>query len=292
LCTDLGADLVTDLRQPAWMVAARKAMAAIEGEAFADETITGVVEAQAVREAREAQQATRATRSQRKVLSRRQEAPGPCALPQTAKPPQHWPYSHQREAEAERVAVASAGRAGRREIVYLPAWCREMARQIAIDRSAATRELCHLPRTVSDSLRASARPFGGLDSCAGRNTVALGVVFFWLAKRLNGRLSGLGRDAWKSLTVGAHGKHYGPSALFHPHHRHREEELSPTLRGPYGGRVGTGNNVGIVRAIESEGWLRVIVPDGRLCPGWMVAPSGWPFVQLLVSVAEPSDDSS
>lgn len=284
---------MTDLRpQPAWMVAARKAMAAIEGEAFADETVTGLVHAQAAREAREAKQARRATRSQRRVLSRREEAPGPCALPQTAKPPPHMKHDHKREAEAERVAIASAGRAGRRELVYLPAWCRQLARSVAVDRGAATRELGHLPRTVSDSLRASARPFGGLDSAAGRNVVALGVVFYWLAKRLRGRLSGLSRAAWASLTVGAHGKHYGTSALFHPYHRHDDSELHPTLRGPWGGMVGTGRNVGLVRSIESEGWIRVIVPDGELAPGWMVAPSGWAFVQVLVDVDEPGDDSS
>jgi len=50
--------------------------------------------------------------------------------------------------------------------------------------------------------------------------------------------------------------------------------------------------MGLVRAIESEGWLRVIVPDGELVPGWMVAPSGWAFVQLLVSEHGPPEDSS
>jgi hypothetical protein len=310
LALDLEADPVTDLRAER-----RAARERAEAEAHAaklaatlrasmgayvpdvelvETTVNGVAEAKAARLAREAEQAKRATKPQRVVLSRRRqyEPAQPGALPQTASPPPHIRPNPQREAEAARVAHVSALKAGRRELVHLPAWSRELSGRIATSRSAATRELCHVPRAIADSLRASARPFGELDTCAGRNVVALGVVFYWLGKALRGRLSGLSSEAWASLTVGAHGKHYSSSALFHAHHRHNEAELDPKLRGLYGGRIGTGRNVGLVRAIETEGWLRVIVPDGALVPGWMVAPSGWAFVQVLVSDGGPTEDSS
>lgn len=272
----------------------RQSMLAYEpDEQLVEVVVSGVAEAKAAREALEAQHAKRATKPQRVVLSRRRYEPAsPSALPQTARPPPHVKPNPQREAEAARVAHTSALKAGRRELVHLPAWSRTMAQTIATSKSAATRELCHLPRAIADSIRASARPFGELDSCAGRNVVALGVVFWWLGKALNGRLSGLSRKAWASLTVGSHGKHYSPSALFHPYHRHDESELDPNRRGLYGGRVGIGDNTGLVRAIESEGWIHVIVPDGELVPGWMVAPSGWAFVQVLVSDGGPTEDSS
>lgn len=272
----------------------RQSMLAYEpDEQLVEVVVNGVAEAKAAREALEAEHAKRATKPQRVVLSRRRYEPAsPSALPQTAKPPPHVKPNPQREAEAARVAHTSALKAGRRELVHLPAWSRTMAQSIATSKSAATRELCHVPRAIADSIRASARPFGELDSCAGRNVVALGVVFWWLGKALNGRLSGLSRKAWASLTVGSHGKHYSPSALFHPYHRHDESELDPNRRGIYGGRIGTGDNTGLVRAIESEGWIHVIVPDGESVPGWMVAPSGWAFVQVLVSDGGPPDDSS
>lgn len=310
LALDLEADPVTDLRAErraareraeaeahAAKLAAtlRASMAAYVPDADAvDVVVNGVAEAKAARQALEAEHAARATKPQRVVLSRRrsEEPATPGALPQTAKPPPHVKPDEKREADAFRIAHLSAQRAGRRELVYLPAWARAMAYKVATDRGAATRELCNLPRTIADSVRASARPFGGLDTCAGRNVVALAIVFWWLAKGLNGRISGLSRAAWASLTVGSHGKHYSTSALFHPYHRHDETELDPSLRGSCGGRIGTGVNVGLVRAIETEGWLRVIVPDGELVPGWMVAPSGWAFVQLLVSEPEAAHDSS
>ena len=283
---------MSDLRHDAEL--ARVLAETMRGYGLADSEATAVVNevlaGEAHREAQQRKHEARHTQAQRRVLSRREERAIPSALPQSAKPPPHVPYNRQGEAEALRVASRSASRAGRREVVYLPDWCRALARRCALDRAACTRELCHLPRAVADSLRASAGPFGGLDANAGRNVVGLGVVFYWLAKRLRGRLSGLGRKAWASLTVGSHGKHYSASALFHPYHRHDEEELDPQARGLWGGRVGTGANRGLVRAIESEGWLRVIVPDGHDAPGWMVAPSGWAFVQLLVHVAEPGDD--
>jgi hypothetical protein len=294
LPVDLGADLMADLRPggPLGSVIAKAMQASGIDADEAKGVVTGVFEAQALREAREAKHAGRHTRTQRRVLARRDEPAVPTALPQIAKPPPHVKHDHKREAEAERAAKASAWNAGRRELVFLPAWCRAMARRCAVDRAAATRELCHVPRTVADSIRASAAPYGGLDSAAGRNVVGLAVVFYWLAKRLRGRISGLSRAAWASLTVGSHGKHYSTSALFHPYHRHDESELDPSARGVWGGRVGVGDNRGLVRAIESEGWLRVIVPDAELAPGWMVAPSGWAFVQVLVTEPDPGDNSS
>lgn len=272
----------------------RQSMLAYEpDDQLVEVVVNGVAEAKAAREALEAEHAKRATKPQRVVLSRRKYEPAaPSALPQTASPPPHVKPNPQREAEAARIAHTSALKAGRRELVHLPAWSRTMAQAIATSKSAATRELCHVPRAIADSIRASARPFGELDSCAGRNVVALGVVFWWLGKALNGRLSGLSRKAWASLTVGSHGKHYSASALFHPYHRHDESELDPNRRGIQGGRIGTGDNTGLVRAIESEGWIHVIVPNGESVPGWMVAPSGWAFVQVLVSETGPPEDSS
>jgi hypothetical protein len=310
LALDLEADHVTDLRaerraareraeaeahEAKLAATLRASMSAYVPDAqLVDVVVSGVAEAKAARLALEAEHAKRATKPQRVVLSRRRsdEPPTPGALPQSAEPPPHVKPDEKREADAFRIAHLSAQRAGRRDMVYLPAWTRALAYKVATDRGAATRELCNVPRAIADSLRASARPFGGLDTCAGRNVIALGVVFFWLAKGLKGRISGLSCEAWASLTVGSNGKHYSSSALFHGYHRHDESELDPALRGLYGGRIGTGKNTGLVRAIETQGWLRVIVPDGELVPGWMVAPSGWAFVQLLVSDLEPAHDSS
>ena len=97
------------------------------------------------------------------------------------------------------------------------------------------------------------------------------------------------REAWVSLTYGTRGTHYSESAVWHPVHDYEGELLPRDVHGPEGGRIGAGRNRGFMYAIRLSGWVRTIVPSAHGLAPWMLAPSGWPFVQVLVS-HEPRDD--
>lgn len=233
----------------------------------------------------------RTERERRAVVSRRGERARAGALPQTAKPPQHIPYSTRREEEAKRAAEASSAKARRRDTVYFPAWVREAVRRCARSHEDAARELGHVPVPQRAAIQSTARVYGGLDEIAGRNVIGLGIAIWYMAQRLKGRISGLPRAAWASLTVGAKGKHYSESSLFHACHS-TDRPLDEERRGIYGGRVGAGRNQGFLVALCASGLIRLIVPSTAGAPPWMIAPSGWAYVQVLVCELGGSDNTS
>jgi hypothetical protein len=160
------------------------------------------------------------------------------------------------------------------------------------NKGRALSELCALPKWAADSVTKEAEHYGGAGSVAGRNLIMLSIVTWHIGKRIKaGRISGMPREAWSSLTVGAHGEHYSDSAVWHPVHDMGRELLPPSVRGPEGGRVGAGRNRGFMVAVRLAGWMRTIVPSSAAVPGWMIAPSGWPFVQVLVLNSPPGDTS-
>lgn len=234
---------------------------------------------------------TRTERQRRGVISRRGERARPGALPQSAKPPQRIPYNVDREEEAKRAAEASAARARRRDVVYFPAWVREAVRRCARSREDAARELGHVPVPQRAAIQSTARIYGGLDDIAGRNVIGLGIAIWYMAQRLGGRISGLPRAAWASLTVGRSGKHYHQSSLFHACHS-TDRPIDEERRGIYGGRVGVGRNRGFLVALCASGLIRLIVPSTAGAPPWMIAPSGWAYVQVLVCELEGSSDDT
>lgn len=218
---------------------------------------------------------------------RQHDQPSPESVAQGAKPPSHLTWNEKKEQIAERLALESASRAGRRELVYWPAWARELARRCCESKGRALSELTAIPKWASASVLKEAAAYGGADAVAGRNLIALSLVLWHVGGRLRGRISGMPREAYTSLTTGPNGKHYSDSAVWHPVH-HADGELLPDARGPEGGRIGAGRNRGFMVAIRLAGWMRTVVPASYGLAPWLIAPSGWPYVQVIVRQSDTS----
>jgi hypothetical protein len=139
---------------------------------------------------------------------------------------------------------------------------------------------------------AEAKPYGGADSLPGRNMIMLSIVLWHVGGRLRGRVSGMPRQAYTSLTMGAYGMHYSHSSVWHAVHSMSDELLPESVRGPDGGRVGSGRNRGFMVAVRLAGWMRTVVPSSRALPGWMISPRGWPYVQVIVMTTDPPENTS
>jgi hypothetical protein len=213
---------------------------------------------------------------------------------QHAKPPPHIVVNQRRECEAEKAGRRSAAKVGRRDVdaVWFPWWVRDLARRVIESKGRALNELgCVHSRPVIDSILSEAAPYGGAESVAGRSVIALALVAWWLGQRLNGRISGLPREAWTSLTVGTRAQHYSGSSVWHPVHDAEGDLLPPEFHGQKGGRIGAGRNRGFMVAVSLAGFMRLLVPNAAQVPAFMLAPSGWPYVQVLVYGVPPGDTS-
>jgi hypothetical protein len=203
--------------------------------------------------------------------------------------------SQAQAAEAERVARASHARAfpadgSRRDVVYWAPWVRAWFRRGVQTAEQCGRELAALPAWWREKLELIASDFGGKRTTGGRHILMYGALIYWYARQGQRVISGLSQAAWASLSVGPREKHYSLSTLFHPLHDAARELADK--RGPKGGSWGAGSNCGLVRALEREGLVEVLQPDGRChLPAWLVGRTGWTFGQFIVRehVDEPDD---
>lgn len=219
------------------------------------------------------------------------EAVIPGQRAQHAPPPEHIVASPSKEAAAEQRARRDAQEHGVRDATWWPAWARDLARRVGESKGRALCELGSVPRWAADSMRAAAKPYGGADSAPGRAVLALALVLWHVGRQTKGRISGMPRGAWTSLTLSPEGGAYSDSSVWHPYHRKTEDLLLPeTITGPNGGRIGSGRNRGYMVALYLSGFARAIVPSAYGVPEWMIAPSGWPYVQVLLALEDPSGD--
>lgn len=227
------------------------------------------------------------------VGPRATENPHPGARPQDAKTPSYLPHDVRAEEKAADIGRKQAAKHGVRDTwaAWLPAWTRAMSQRMCESKGRCLSELSSVPVWVRDALVSVAEPYGGASAIAGRNVLALGVVMWHLGQRLKGKISGLLRQAYTSLTVGPNGMHYSDSAVWHPIHD-ASGPVEDGERGQRGGRIGAGRNRGFMIALSHacEAIMRSHVPSVAAVPGWMIAPSGWPMVQILVATSEPSPE--
>jgi hypothetical protein len=238
---------------------------------------------------------------QNSTHGRRSDAPPPppSSLPQHAKPPPGVPYSHNDEAVAAEQARRRAGRQGIRDCdaTHFPAWVVKGSRKGTLSPAHARAGLALVAKSrtaapMAKHIEAAAEPFGGVSTPAGRNVLMIGtyLVLMTARNRSNKRISGLQRGVFRALTRGTRGEHYSLNTLWNNLHN-ASGEIDPIHTGPKGGTLGAGKNCGYMIALMRAGVLVYFAPSAHECPAWMVAPSGWSYVQVVVSADPPGDTS-
>lgn len=237
---------------------------------------------------------------QHATYGRRSDAPPPppSSLPQHAKPPPGVAFSHNAEAKEAERARRRAGRRGIRDTdaVWCPAWARDAARKGTLSPAHARNEIARVKASrttapMAKHIEAAAEAYGGYGSLAGRNVMMIGAYLVLLTARMKGRrISGMGRGSYTCFTRGSRGERYSSNALWNNLHN-SDGEIDPLHKGPRGGTLGGGRNCGFVIALMKAGVLTFFAPSAHECPPWMVAPSGWSYVQVVVSADPPGDTS-
>lgn len=230
----------------------------------------------------------------------------PGKLPQACARPGHVDAPSaadvKRAAEVARVSCQQANPDElKRVVAYFAPWVRPWFRRCVQSQEQCTRELAAVPKWLASKLGRCSEPFGGRRTSAGRHVIAYGCLLYWHARAGLNVISGLSRAAWASLSVGtrplvgeawtqaspadrSRRSHYAIETLFHRLHD-ADGPVDPEARGPQGGRVGAGSNCGLVAVLEREGLIATLQPDGRAeLPSWLVGPSGYAFVQVLVLI--------